>query len=305
MKAIIKEPCHEDWNKMQITMHSRHCLKCDKHLVDFTTYSRAEIIAYLLSNPVGSVCGKMSRQQIDFHIDDYPALMEVLKQPRFQSKAFMILALIGASLFSSCEQASNVRGNVSISKANHLTISAFQKGKKVKAKPKKKIETQKKSEIKITKLRENKIPEVIDNPIIYDNSSVDVGYIVLEKREIENPEMIRDEPNFIEDSPVLFADEDAEFPGGYSKMIDYIEHHLNYPITEKNKGIQGKVIVRFVVKSNGELENFEIVNGIPEGKGLEEEAIRLIQNMPKWKPGRNAGYPISEFITIPINFKLN
>jgi TonB family protein len=308
MKAIIKEPCTEDWNKMQITMHSRHCLKCDKHLVDFTTYSRAEIIAYLLSNPVGSVCGKMSRLQIDLHIDDYPALMEVLKQPRFQSKAFMILALVGASFFSSCEQASNVRGNVSISNANHLTISAFQKGKKVNAKPKKKIETQKKSEIKITKLRENKIPEVIDNPIDtgygYGIGDI-VGVVSMVNREIENSEMIRDEPRIIEDAPVLNPEVNAEFPGGFTKMLEYLKQNLEYPAEEQNKGIQGKVIVRFVVKSNGELENFEIAKGVLNGKSLELEAIRVIQQMPKWLPAQNEGYSVSQYMTLPIDFTLN
>ncbi len=297
MKVIIKEPCHEDWNNMQITMHSRHCLKCDKHLVDFSTYSRAEIIAYLLSNPIGSVCGKMSNQQIDFHIDDYPALMEVLKQPRFQPKAFMILALVGASLFTSCEQASNVHGRATISKANNLAISAFKKGKKVKPQPKNKKEIHKQPQTKITKLQESKIPEVIDNPIIDDDSSVEVGYIVLANREIENPEMIRDEP-------VIFANEEPEFPGGYKAMMEYLKNNLIYPIEEKDNGIQGRVFVRFMVNSTGELKNCFIARGVPDGKGLEMEAIRLIENMPKWKPGKNNGRPISTFIVIPINFTL-
>ena len=288
MKAIIKEPCHEDWNKMQITMHSRHCLKCEKHLVDFTTFSRAEIIAYLLSNPVGSVCGKMSRQQIDFHIDDYPALIEVLKQPRFQSKAFMILALFGASLFSSCEQASNKRDSVSISKVKHEKNNTEQKEKNV--------TTKKDNEAPIkTQNTENtvlKVPVIIEKQNEPDFLIGDVIYVENEKIEP------------VDNSPVDIAEINAQFPGGYTAMMDYFKKNLIYPIDEKNKGIQGKVIVRFVINKIGEVENCEIVKSIPYSKGLETEAIRLIQNMPKWKPAMNNGHLFSQYCTLPIDFKL-
>jgi TonB family protein len=288
MKVTIKEPCLEDWDNMKITMHSRHCLKCDKHLVDFRTSSRAEIIAYLLSNPVGSVCGKMSSQQFDFHIDDYPALMEVLKQPRFQPKAFMILAIVGASLFSSCEQESNIRG--SVSKSNKTAISLHSKEQK-KKNANTKIDKKQKDLLGSDEHVEFLEPILIENqPIVYET----MGIPMMEVVEPERPIYDIEDPKIADDSPVVFAEVDAEYPGGYAQMLKYIQERLEYPTLEKDSGIEGKVIVRFVVNTNGDLEKFEILKGVPNGKGLEQEAIRVIQNMPRWKAAKNDGHSVSQ-----------
>ncbi len=299
MKVTIKQPCLENWDNMKITMHSRHCLKCDKHLVDFRTFSRAEIIAYLLSNPVGSVCGKMSSQQFDFHIDDYPALMEVLKQPRFQPKAFMILAIVGASLFSSCEQESNIRG--SVSKSHKTAISQHSKEQK-KKNANSKNDKEQKDLLGSDEHVEFLEPILIENqPIVYET----MGIPMMEVVEPERPIYDIEDPKIANDSPVVFAEVDAEYPGGYAQMLKYIQERVEYPTLEKDSGIEGKVIVRFVVNTNGDLEKFEILKGVPEGKGLEQEAIRVIKNMPRWQPAKNNGHTVSQYMTIPINFTLN
>lgn len=299
MKVTIKEPCLEDWDNMKITMHSRHCLKCDKHLVDFRTFSRAEIIAYLLSNPVGSVCGKMSSQQFDFHIDDYPALMEVLKQPRFQPKAFMILALIGASLFSSCEQDSNVRGSVSKS---HKTEIALRSKEQKKKKENSKKDKEQKDILRTFEGGEILEPEHVE---IVNEVYETMGIPMMEVVEPERPIYDKEDPKIADDSPVVFAEVDAQYPGGYVQMLKYIHERIEYPTFEKENGIEGKVIVRFVVNTNGDLDKFEILKGVPNGKGLEQEAIRVIQNMPRWTTAKNDGHSISQYMTIPINFTLN
>jgi len=299
MKVTIKQPCHENWDNMKITMHSRHCLKCDKHLVDFRTFSRAEIIAYLLSNPVGSVCGKMSSQQFDFHIDDYPALMEVLKQPRFQPKAFMILALIGASLFSSCEQESNVRGSVSKSHKTEIALRSKEQ--------KKKKENSKKDKEQKDILRTFKGGEILESEHVETVNEIHetMGIPMMEVVEPERPIYDKEEPKIADDSPVVFAEVDAQYPGGYVQMMKYIQESVQYPTFEKENSIEGKVIVRFVVNTNGDLEKFEILKGVPNGKGLEQEAIRVIQNMPRWTTAKNDGHSVSQYMTIPINFTLN
>ncbi len=298
MKVTIKEPCLEDWDNMKITMHSRHCLKCDKHLVDFRTFSRVEIIAYLLSNPVGSVCGKMSSQQFDFHIDDYPALMEVLKQPRFQPKAFMILAMVGASLFSSCEQDSNLRGSISKSHKTEIALRSNEQ--------KKKKENSKKDKEQKDILRTFKGGEILESEHVETVNEVyeTMGIPMMEVVEPERPIYEMEEPKIADDGPVVFAEVDAAYPGGYAQMMKYIQENVQYPTLEKDKGIEGKVIVRFVVNKNGELENFEIIKSVPNGKGLEFEAIRVIKNMPRWKTAKNDGHSVSQYMTIPINFNL-
>ena len=93
MKLEIKEPCHEDWSKMKIGLHSRHCDVCVKSVMDFTKKSRAEIITYLLSNPNDTTCGRMTKDQFDFRHEDIPILIETLKTQR-PSNPFLILALV-------------------------------------------------------------------------------------------------------------------------------------------------------------------------------------------------------------------
>jgi hypothetical protein len=103
MKVQINEPCPANWDKMQIKLHVRHCEQCDKSVIDFTQKSRAEIIAFLIENPNGSVCGRMNSQQFDILEEDLPELISIISQPRFRANAFLILAIVCSSLFHSCE----------------------------------------------------------------------------------------------------------------------------------------------------------------------------------------------------------
>ncbi len=101
MKLSINEPCNEDWNNMKIGMFSRHCEKCEKKVMDFTTKSRTEIISYLLNNTSESVCGRMKTTQLDFHQEDIPIIIEVLKKSK-NPHSFLILSLVCLTLIS-CE----------------------------------------------------------------------------------------------------------------------------------------------------------------------------------------------------------
>ena len=102
MKVNIFEPCPANWDNMQIKLNARHCEQCDKSVVDFTQKSRAEIISYLLDNPNGSVCGRMTQQQFDIKEEDLPELISILSQAKHRHNAFFILAIVCSSLFYSC-----------------------------------------------------------------------------------------------------------------------------------------------------------------------------------------------------------
>ena len=79
--------------------------------------------------------------------------------------------------------------------------------------------------------------------------------------------------------------------------------NLRYPRQAKKMGIQGKVYIRFIVDTDGSLTNIEVLKGI--GAGCDEEALRVITQAPKWKPGKQRGKPVKVRMTIPIVFKLN
>ncbi|MDX5337832.1 MAG: energy transducer TonB [Cyclobacteriaceae bacterium] len=91
-------------------------------------------------------------------------------------------------------------------------------------------------------------------------------------------------------------------PGGMPGFTQYMIDNLKYPETAKEKGIEGLVLVAFVVKSDGSVENIEIIQGI--GAGCDEEASRIVAESGKWTPGKMDGKAVNTQMTLPIKFKL-
>lgn len=100
----------------------------------------------------------------------------------------------------------------------------------------------------------------------------------------------------------LIPEEFPEFPGGDEGMRKYLGKSIKYPSKAKSIGIQGKVFVEFIVGKDGKVKDVKALNSI--GGGCEEEAIRVIQNMPTWKPGKQRTFPVNVKMTIPIFFRL-
>lgn len=94
-----------------------------------------------------------------------------------------------------------------------------------------------------------------------------------------------------------------EFPGGMDRLTEYLSSNINYPEKAKNEGMEGKVIVSFIIDKNGSVKDTKAMNNI--GYGLEEEAVRVISGMPDWKPGMNNGKNVNVSYTIPIKFALD
>ncbi len=93
-----------------------------------------------------------------------------------------------------------------------------------------------------------------------------------------------------------------EFPGGQSAFIKFLSRNLKYPVIAVEKGIEGKVLVSFIIEKNGRLSNIKILRGI--GYGCDEEAIRVLEKCPEWKPGIQNKQKVRVAYTLPINFSL-
>jgi TonB family protein len=94
-----------------------------------------------------------------------------------------------------------------------------------------------------------------------------------------------------------------EFPGGMDALAQYLVNNIEYPKQAINKGTSGRVFVNFVIKSNGSISDVKVLRGI--GDGCDEEAVRVVQNMPDWKPGEQRGKKVSVSYNIPIKFSLD
>ncbi|MBR1716022.1 MAG: energy transducer TonB [Paludibacteraceae bacterium] len=93
------------------------------------------------------------------------------------------------------------------------------------------------------------------------------------------------------------------FPGGQEALLYFLSQNVKYPPTAQENGIQGKVVVQFVVAKDGKIEEVEVLRsgGDPS---LDREAVRIIKSMPRWEPGKRRGKPIRVKYTIPVNFRL-
>ena len=93
-----------------------------------------------------------------------------------------------------------------------------------------------------------------------------------------------------------------EFPGGAAELYHYISKNIRYPQEAKEKGIQGRVFIGFIVEKDGSISNVRNLRGVDSE--LDAEAIRVIQSLPKWKPGKHNGEFVRVSYQIPIVFKL-
>ena len=93
------------------------------------------------------------------------------------------------------------------------------------------------------------------------------------------------------------------FPGGMDKMLKYLRDNTKYPIECREKGIEGRTMVKFIVKKDGSIGNIEIVKS-SGNENLDKEAIRVVSSMPNWGPGMQRGEAVNVSFVIPVTFKL-
>jgi protein TonB len=98
------------------------------------------------------------------------------------------------------------------------------------------------------------------------------------------------------------VEEMPEFPGGDAALRNYLATNVKYPTIAQENGIQGKVYVNFVVGKDGSITMAKIAR--PVDPSLDKEALRVVNCLPKWKPGKQGGKPVRVSYTVPINFQL-
>ena len=113
------------------------------------------------------------------------------------------------------------------------------------------------------------------------------------------------EINKITDNTIhTFTTEMPEFIGGNDKIPFFLGENIHYPSGAIRVGMDAKVWVGFVVEKDGSVSNIEILKCDEKGYGFEQEAMRVIRSMPRWKPGMQNGHPARVFFNIPISFRL-
>jgi periplasmic protein TonB len=98
------------------------------------------------------------------------------------------------------------------------------------------------------------------------------------------------------------VDELPVFPGGDTALLKYIAENTKYPKDAKEKGIQGKVITRFKVKTDGSVSDVSVINGV--NPSIDAEAIRVVGSLPRFTPGKLKGKIVAVWFMVPITFSL-
>jgi TonB family protein len=105
------------------------------------------------------------------------------------------------------------------------------------------------------------------------------------------------------DDSSLVVENMPEYPGGVQAMMQFLSDNIKYPKDAQEKAIEGRVICQFIVEKDGSIVEVTIASSSGNAS-LDKEAIRVIQSMPKWKPGKQRGKPVRVKYTVPVNFRL-
>ena len=100
----------------------------------------------------------------------------------------------------------------------------------------------------------------------------------------------------------VVVENQPEFPGGNTAMMKFLSDNIKYPVIAQENGIQGRVICNFVVERDGSITDVQVVRGVDPS--LDREAVRVIQQMPRWKPGKQRGQAVRVRFTLPVVFRL-
>ncbi len=147
------------------------------------------------------------------------------------------------------------------------------------------------------------IKVVDDNVKINDNSDI-FDSEFSEDAKVTIMEFKGEEQEEEEYTPFVIVEEMPTFGGGDINefRINYVQKNLKYPDVAAENGIQGRVIINFVVEPDGRVSNVKVVRGVDPS--LDKEAVRVVSASPKWKPGKQRGKPVRVQYTIPIIFVL-
>ena len=125
------------------------------------------------------------------------------------------------------------------------------------------------------------------------------GEVLKAKEVIAQPEP----PKHEEESKVFdVVEQMPSFPGGPSALMEYLHDHVKYPVVAQENGVQGRVVVSFIVEKDGSITDVRVVRSVDPS--LDREAARVVSSMPRWTPGKQNGSAVRVKYNVPVMFKL-
>ena len=144
--------------------------------------------------------------------------------------------------------------------------------------------------------------EIMDNDSEVEESTIQASDDTQAAVEVKYTPVEVEEEEVEEQQIFQVVEEMPEFPGGMGECMKFLGKNIKYPTISQENGVQGRVIVQFVVNSDGTIVDPVVVRGVDPY--LDKEALRVIKTMPKWKPGKQRGKAVRVKFTVPVMFKL-
>lgn len=148
-----------------------------------------------------------------------------------------------------------------------------------------------------------KIIEVPDEEEIEEEIEVELDVEITEETVIEDIVFEEEPVEEVADEIFDIVEDQPAPPGGMGAFYKYVGKSMKYPNQARRMGIEGRVFVQFVVDKDGSITEVKAIKGI--GAGCDEEAVRVLQGAPKWKPGKQRGRAVKVRMILPITFKLS
>jgi len=143
--------------------------------------------------------------------------------------------------------------------------------------------------------------KIVDDDVEVDDD-IDIDVDADDDTEMEEYIPPEEDEEIMETEIFTVVESMPEFPGGMGELMKFLAQNIKYPPLAKESGIQGRVFINFVVEPTGAISNVKILRGI--GGGCDEEAVRVVESMPKWKPGKQRGKNVRVSYNLPVKFTL-
>ena len=144
--------------------------------------------------------------------------------------------------------------------------------------------------------------EIMDNDSEVEESTIQASDDTQAAVEVKYTPVEVEEEEVEEQQIFQVVEEMPEFPGGMAECMKWLGKNIKYPTISQENGVQGRVIVQFVVNRDGSIVDPVVVRGVDPY--LDKEALRVISTMPKWKPGKQRGKAVRVKYTVPVMFRL-
>ena len=237
--------------------------------------------------------------------------------------SILIVALAALLLFIGLSIQKMVEANRTVENTQAIELSALEQKKKeakvekkevVKVEPEKVVEKVK-SSIKFTAPVIKKDNEVKDDEEIdlqkVENTNTTIGAFDVQGNDEVGGEVLRAKEEIAQPEPPKHEEENKvfdvveqmpSFPGGMPALMQWLSQNIKYPVIAAENGVQGRVIVQFVVEKDGSVTDVHVAKSVDPS--LDKEATRVVKAMPKWNPGKQNGSAVRVKYTVPVMFKL-